>query len=49
MTTGKKRETLKTIAETLNVTHTTVSNVFNRPEKVSPELREKDFGLRRIH
>ncbi len=33
MTTGKKRETLKTIAETLNVTHTTVSNVFNRPEK----------------
>lgn len=41
MTTGKKRETLKTIAEALNVTHTTVSNVFNHPEKVSPELREK--------
>lgn len=41
MSTGKKRETLKTIAETLNVTHTTVSNVFNRPEKVSPELRER--------
>lgn len=41
MTTGKKRATLKTIAEALNVTHTTVSNVFNRPEKVSPELRER--------
>lgn len=41
MTTSKKRETLKTIAEALNVTHTTVSNVFNRPEKVSPELRDK--------
>ena len=41
MLAGKKKETLKTIAETLNVTHTTVSNVFNRPEKVSPELRAK--------
>lgn len=41
MNTDKKRATLKTIAEALNITHTTVSNVFNRPEKVSPELRER--------
>lgn len=37
----KKRETLKSIAATLGVTHTTVSNAFNRPEKMSKEVRKK--------
>lgn len=33
--------TTKTIAQALNITHTTVSNAFNKPEKLSKALREK--------
>lgn len=38
---NNKKPTLKTIAAELGVTHTTVSNAFNRPEKISKSLREK--------
>ena len=38
-TTG--RPTLATIAEALGVSRMTVSNAFNRPDQLSPELRER--------
>ncbi|AJR09476.1 LacI family transcriptional regulator [Photobacterium gaetbulicola] len=37
----KSKVTLKSIAQALNVTHTTVSNAYNRPEKLSLELKER--------
>jgi DNA-binding LacI/PurR family transcriptional regulator len=33
--------TLKTIAETVGVSRTTVSNAYNRPDQLAPELRER--------
>ena len=36
-----ERVTLKTIADELGVSRMTVSNAYNRPEKLSPALREK--------
>lgn len=36
-----KRATLKSIASDLGVTHTSVSNAYNNPAKVSKELRER--------
>ncbi|WP_448664765.1 LacI family DNA-binding transcriptional regulator [Sphingomonas sp. CJ20] len=36
-----KRATLKSIAADLGVTHTSVSNAYNNPAKVSKELRER--------
>ena len=33
--------TLATVAEALGVSAMTVSNAYNRPEKLSPELRER--------
>jgi DNA-binding LacI/PurR family transcriptional regulator len=36
-----ERVTLKTIAEELGVSRMTVSNAYNRPEKLSPALRER--------
>ena len=35
------RVTLATVAEALGVSAMTVSNAYNRPEKLSPELRER--------
>ncbi|MBE2314855.1 LacI family DNA-binding transcriptional regulator [Solirubrobacter sp. CPCC 204708] len=35
------RPTLATIAEALSVSRMTVSNAFNRPDQLSPELRER--------
>jgi DNA-binding LacI/PurR family transcriptional regulator len=35
------RPTLATVAEALGVSRMTVSNAFNRPDQLSPELREK--------
>lgn len=39
-----KRATLKSIASDLGVTHTSVSNAYNNPAKVSKELRERIFA-----
>ena len=33
--------TLKTIAETVGVSRTTVSNAYNRPDQLAPELRDR--------
>jgi DNA-binding LacI/PurR family transcriptional regulator len=46
LTTGErqvraKRATLKSIASDLGVTHTSVSNAYNNPAKVSKELRDR--------
>ncbi|HEY5895616.1 MAG TPA: LacI family DNA-binding transcriptional regulator [Chthoniobacterales bacterium] len=35
------RGTLRDVAKALGISHTTVSNAFNRPDQLSPELREK--------
>ncbi|HEY5706025.1 MAG TPA: LacI family DNA-binding transcriptional regulator [Terrimicrobiaceae bacterium] len=36
----KARGTLKDVANAVGVSHTTVSNAFNRPDQLSPKLRE---------
>ncbi|MGH3629919.1 MAG: LacI family DNA-binding transcriptional regulator, partial [Sciscionella sp.] len=36
-----KRATLRSIANGLGITHTTVSNVYNNPAKVSEALRQR--------
>jgi DNA-binding LacI/PurR family transcriptional regulator len=36
-----ERVTLQTIADALGVSRTTVSNAYNRPDQLAPELREK--------
>lgn len=38
-----KKVTLKSIAKDLGVTHTTVSNAYNRPEKLSLSLKKRIF------
>lgn len=38
---GKKKLTLKSVADILGVSTATVSNAFNRPDQLSVELREK--------
>lgn len=38
------RVTLQTIADVLGVSRTTVSNAYNRPAELSPELRERIFA-----
>ncbi|WP_026339284.1 LacI family DNA-binding transcriptional regulator [Psychromonas ossibalaenae] len=38
-----KKVTLKSIAKDLGVTHTTVSNAYNRPEKLSVSLKKRIF------
>ena len=38
--------TLKTIAETVGVSRTTVSNAYNRPDQLAPELRDRILGDR---
>jgi len=39
--------TLKTIAETVGVSRTTVSNAYNRPDQLAPELRDRILGAAR--
>src|SRR5436305_11808290 len=39
------RVTLATVAEALGVSAMTVSNAYNRPEKLSPELRERVLAV----
>jgi DNA-binding LacI/PurR family transcriptional regulator len=41
------RVTLKTIAETVGVSRTTVSNAYNRPDQLAPELRERILAAAR--
>jgi DNA-binding LacI/PurR family transcriptional regulator len=38
-----ERVTLQTIADALGVSRTTVSNAYNRPDQLAPELRRKVF------
>ncbi len=38
-----RRVTLQTIADHLEVSRTTVSNAYNRPDQLTPELRKKIF------
>ena len=44
---SQKKGTLASIAAELGVSRTTVSNAYNRPEQLSPELREKIFAVAR--
>ena len=37
----QKRSTLESIARQLGVSKMTVSNAYNRPDQLSPELRER--------
>jgi DNA-binding LacI/PurR family transcriptional regulator len=39
--------TLKTIAEAVGVSRTTVSNAYNRPDQLAPELRDQILGTAR--
>ena len=41
------RVTLKTIAEAVGVSRTTVSNAYNRPDQLAPELRDRILGTAR--
>ncbi|MDY5785285.1 LacI family DNA-binding transcriptional regulator [Corynebacterium sp.] len=41
------RATLATLAEELGVSRTTVSNAYNRPDQLSPELRERILSTAR--
>lgn len=43
----KARGTLMDVAKAVGVSHTTVSNAFNRPDQLSPELREKIIATAR--
>jgi DNA-binding LacI/PurR family transcriptional regulator len=38
---GRNRVTLQTIADRLGVSRTTISNAYNRPDQLAPELRER--------
>lgn len=42
-----RRVTLQTIADALGVSRTTVSNAYNRPDELSPELRAKVLATAR--
>lgn len=44
---GKRRATLKEIAAELGVAPSTVSNAYNRPDQLSPALRERVFEAAR--
>ena len=35
---------MKDVANAVGVSHTTVSNAFNRPDQLSPKLRETSTG-----
>jgi len=39
--TPRRRATLASLAAELNVSRTTISNAFNRPDQLSPDLRER--------
>jgi DNA-binding LacI/PurR family transcriptional regulator len=41
------RVTLKTVAEAVGVSRTTVSNAYNRPDQLAPELRARILGAAR--
>jgi DNA-binding LacI/PurR family transcriptional regulator len=43
----RARGTLKDIARAVGVSHTTVSNAFNRPDQLSPKLRDKVIAAAR--
>ena len=44
-----KRATLASLAEELNVSRTTVSNAYNRPDQLSEDLRTRILELSLIH
>jgi len=45
----QKKMTLKSIARELGVTHTTVSNAYNNPDKLSPALRARILDYAAAH
>jgi DNA-binding LacI/PurR family transcriptional regulator len=44
---GMRKPTLATVAEAVGVSRTTVSNAYNRPDQLTPELRERILGTAR--
>ena len=42
-----RKPTLATVAEAMGVSRTTVSNAYNRPDQLTPELRERVFETAR--
>jgi DNA-binding LacI/PurR family transcriptional regulator len=44
----RARGTLKDVANAVGVSHTTVSNAFNRPDQLSPKLRERIVAAARF-
>jgi DNA-binding LacI/PurR family transcriptional regulator len=44
---GRRKPTLATVAEAVGVSRTTVSNAYNRPDQLTPELRERILGTAR--
>ncbi|HEY6596391.1 MAG TPA: LacI family DNA-binding transcriptional regulator, partial [Asanoa sp.] len=41
------RPTLRTVADAVGVSRSTVSNAYSRPDQLSPDLREKIFEAAR--
>ena len=44
---GRRKPTLATVAEAVGVSRTTVSNAYNRPDQLTPKLRERVLGTAR--
>jgi DNA-binding LacI/PurR family transcriptional regulator len=44
---GRRKPTLASVAEAVGVSRTTVSNAYNRPDQLTPELRERILGTAR--
>jgi DNA-binding LacI/PurR family transcriptional regulator len=44
---GTRKPTLATVAEAVGVSRTTVSNAYNRPDQLTPELRERILATAR--
>jgi DNA-binding LacI/PurR family transcriptional regulator len=40
-----RRATLQTIADALGVSRSTVSNAYNRPDQLAPDLRERILAV----
>ncbi|MGB7365172.1 MAG: LacI family transcriptional regulator, partial [Rhodococcus sp. (in: high G+C Gram-positive bacteria)] len=43
----RRMTTLASLAAELNISRTTVSNAYNRPDQLSPEMRERILDVAR--